>query len=51
MAGCSWVTVAVGGQLGSQLGYLRPCEPAGIQPLRRRARRYQDHRAAEPSSQ
>ena len=32
MAGCGWVTVAVGSQLGSQLGCPATHKPAGMQP-------------------
>ncbi len=32
VAGRGWKTAAVGSQLGSQMGYRLPREPAGVQP-------------------
>ena len=32
VAGCGWAAVTVGSQLGSQLGYRLPREPAGVRP-------------------
>jgi hypothetical protein len=48
VAGCGWATVAVGSQLGSQLGF--PREPAGMRSPGGGAARLHEMRAAEPSS-
>ena len=48
MANCGWVTVGVGSQLGSQLGY--PGHLAACRRPEEAAARLQETQAAEPRS-
>ena len=49
MAGCGWVTVAVGSQLGSQLGYPgHPANPSECSRLMEAAAGTLEMKAAEP---